>query len=260
MQHSEARRARCTGRSFERWASSLSRSLDRRRWTADGSQSGLFLAHLDLSPENVLVDAESGALLGIVDWEFAGFIPDWLALAHRRGSQMSGCRRGQQSTGGRWMAKRASETRLDCMTSRTEWKWRYFGVLWAREVAWEDQPLNISASKDKRQAWRACERMAPTRTNMCMGTNNGGPRRQRIRFSRLRCRTASRRASEADQTSHCSPSTVESSIGPTDSCGWEVRLWICYCPCERPGLRLNIHGDEDEDSETEELVRRRYRL
>jgi hypothetical protein len=43
-----------------------------------GWESGRFvLAYLDLSPQN----ADRDALLGIVNREFAGFVPDWLELA-----------------------------------------------------------------------------------------------------------------------------------------------------------------------------------
>ncbi|KAL2211152.1 hypothetical protein CC79DRAFT_566169 [Sarocladium strictum] len=34
-------------------------------------------AHADLSWENILVDAETGKVKGILDWEMAGFWPEW---------------------------------------------------------------------------------------------------------------------------------------------------------------------------------------
>ena len=33
--------------------------------------------HADLSRENILVDPSTGAITGIIDWEMAGFWPDW---------------------------------------------------------------------------------------------------------------------------------------------------------------------------------------
>lgn len=37
----------------------------------------IFFAHVDLSRENILVDPVTGAIAGIIDWEMAGFWPDW---------------------------------------------------------------------------------------------------------------------------------------------------------------------------------------
>ena len=37
------------------------------------------LAHGDLSDSNILIDPDTGAVTGIIDWEMAGFRPAWLA-------------------------------------------------------------------------------------------------------------------------------------------------------------------------------------
>lgn len=42
-------------------------------------ESMFHFAHGDLSYENMLVDADSGAIVGVLDWESAGFYPPWLA-------------------------------------------------------------------------------------------------------------------------------------------------------------------------------------
>lgn len=38
---------------------------------------GIRFAHADLSWENILVDPETGNITGIIDWEMAGFWPEW---------------------------------------------------------------------------------------------------------------------------------------------------------------------------------------
>ena len=43
-------------------------------------ESGMFhLAHGDLSSYNILIDPDTGAVTGLIDWEMAGFRPAWLA-------------------------------------------------------------------------------------------------------------------------------------------------------------------------------------
>ena len=38
---------------------------------------GIIFAHADISWENILVDPATGDVTGILDWEMAGFWPDW---------------------------------------------------------------------------------------------------------------------------------------------------------------------------------------
>ncbi|KAB5580707.1 kinase-like domain-containing protein [Coniochaeta sp. 2T2.1] len=40
-------------------------------------ESGIVFAHADVSWENILVDCTSGRVTGILDWEMAGFWPEW---------------------------------------------------------------------------------------------------------------------------------------------------------------------------------------
>ena len=37
------------------------------------------LAHGDFSSYNILIDPDTGAVTGLIDWEMAGFRPAWLA-------------------------------------------------------------------------------------------------------------------------------------------------------------------------------------
>ncbi len=46
----------------------------RRRLPDD---NGIMFAHADVSWENILVDRVSGSVTGILDWEMAGFWPEW---------------------------------------------------------------------------------------------------------------------------------------------------------------------------------------
>lgn len=44
------------------------------------NESGMFhLAHGDFSSYNILIDPDTGAITGLIDWEMAGFRPAWLA-------------------------------------------------------------------------------------------------------------------------------------------------------------------------------------
>ncbi|KAF4958092.1 hypothetical protein FGADI_2650 [Fusarium gaditjirri] len=38
---------------------------------------GIHFAHADISGENILLDPMTGSITGIVDWEMAGFWPEW---------------------------------------------------------------------------------------------------------------------------------------------------------------------------------------
>jgi aminoglycoside phosphotransferase len=46
-----------------------------RRLLSDGH--GIVFAHADLSWENILIDPETGKVTGVLDWEMAGFWPEW---------------------------------------------------------------------------------------------------------------------------------------------------------------------------------------
>lgn len=39
----------------------------------------IIFAHADISWENILVDPATGTVTGILDWEMAGFWPEWWA-------------------------------------------------------------------------------------------------------------------------------------------------------------------------------------
>lgn len=40
-------------------------------------ESAVVFAHADVSCENILVDFASGRVTGVLDWEMAGFWPEW---------------------------------------------------------------------------------------------------------------------------------------------------------------------------------------
>ena len=42
------------------------------------SRAPFHFAHADLSVANLMVDPDSGAITGVIDWEMAGFRPAWL--------------------------------------------------------------------------------------------------------------------------------------------------------------------------------------
>lgn len=43
------------------------------------------LCHNDLGPQNVFVDPDTFKIVGIIDWEFAGFFPQYFELPLWRG-------------------------------------------------------------------------------------------------------------------------------------------------------------------------------
>jgi len=115
------------------------------------------LGHLDLSPENILVEPETGAITGIVDWEFSGFVPDWMALSppswiadeclpswngsswttdHRR------CERDSFNVDHSFDAAQSSLLR----------------AVWEKEVAWDSDTMGATQHKaqEKRKMWKAC--------------------------------------------------------------------------------------------------------
>lgn len=55
--------------------------LDRRPWPRISSDAEEFvLCHNDLGPQNIFVDPISFQIVGIIDWEFAGFFPPYFEL------------------------------------------------------------------------------------------------------------------------------------------------------------------------------------
>lgn len=55
--------------------------LDRRDWPRISSDSDEFvLCHNDLAPQNIFVDPHNFRIVGIIDWEFAGFFPQYFEL------------------------------------------------------------------------------------------------------------------------------------------------------------------------------------
>lgn len=57
--------------------------LDRRPWEQKSSATGLaefVLCHTDLAPGNILVNPTTYRITGILDWEFAGFYPEYFEL------------------------------------------------------------------------------------------------------------------------------------------------------------------------------------
>lgn len=55
--------------------------LDRRSWPRISSETADFvLCHNDLGPQNIFVDSDSFQIVGIIDWEFAGFFPPYFEL------------------------------------------------------------------------------------------------------------------------------------------------------------------------------------
>ncbi|KAJ2891333.1 hypothetical protein MKZ38_000564 [Zalerion maritima] len=55
--------------------------LDRRPWPPKLSESeDLVLCHNDLSTQNIFVDPGTFQIVGIIDWEFAGFFPPYFEL------------------------------------------------------------------------------------------------------------------------------------------------------------------------------------
>jgi hypothetical protein len=122
------------------------------------------MAHLDLTPENILVDPESAAVVGIVDWEFAGFVPEWIALAPPSWiaeewlPSWSGAEWGldgdefERNPFGE--LRRETELLQEMRRSQHE----ILRFLWEEEVAWDDVTRDISRPEtiEKRKAWKAC--------------------------------------------------------------------------------------------------------
>ena len=56
------------------------------------SSAPFHFAHADLSVANLMVDPESGAITGVIDWEMAGFRPAWLCATSRTWFDDDPCR------------------------------------------------------------------------------------------------------------------------------------------------------------------------
>jgi hypothetical protein len=55
--------------------------LDRRLWPRISTDSDEFvLCHNDLAPQNIFVDPNTFQIVGIIDWEFAGYFPQSFEL------------------------------------------------------------------------------------------------------------------------------------------------------------------------------------
>ena len=69
--------------------------LDRRLWPRISSETDEFVfCHNDLGQQNIFVDPTSFRIVGIIDWEFAGFFPPsfelplWRATEWKDGKKM----------------------------------------------------------------------------------------------------------------------------------------------------------------------------
>ncbi|PVG01420.1 hypothetical protein CPB86DRAFT_823681 [Serendipita vermifera] len=122
------------------------------------------MAHLDLTPDNILVDPETAAVVGIVDWEFSGFVPEWIALAPPTWITDEWL---PSWTGNEWQldgdecernpfGELRQETELVKEMRRSQRDILRF--LWEEEVAWDDVTRDISRPEtiEKRKAWKAC--------------------------------------------------------------------------------------------------------
>lgn len=70
--------------------------LDRRVWlriTAAEGEEEFVLCHNDLAPQNIFVDPETFRIVGIIDWEFAGYFPKEFELPLWREFEWEGGKR-----------------------------------------------------------------------------------------------------------------------------------------------------------------------
>lgn len=78
--------------------------LDRRVWlritSAEGGQEFVF-CHNDLAPQNIFVDPETFRIVGIIDWEFAGYFPKEFELPLWREFEWEGGKRMYDEVRGR---------------------------------------------------------------------------------------------------------------------------------------------------------------
>ena len=113
----------------------------------DKEDDRFVLAHLHLSPENILVDEETGAVTGIVDWEFSGFVPEWLALAPPP-----------------WIAGESLPTWSEDGWKTDQEESPYGSVdeleqlrtTWGKAVAWDGHIQTPQEPSEKRMMWKAC--------------------------------------------------------------------------------------------------------
>lgn len=113
----------------------------------DKEDDRFVLAHLHLSPENILVDEETGAVTGIVDWEFSGFVPEWLALAPP--TWITNESLPTWSEGG-W------KTEEDESPYGSTDELEQLRTTWVSAVSWDDQSQTQHDASDKRTMWKAC--------------------------------------------------------------------------------------------------------
>lgn len=121
------------------------------------SSERFVLAHLDLTPENILVEPETGTVTGVVDWEFSGFVPDWLALAPP--SWVSNDWLPSWS-GSHWNSE-GDLSELDPFKGGREYDTAQSALLralWEKEVTRNAAALSAAQQKaqDKRKMWKAC--------------------------------------------------------------------------------------------------------
>jgi hypothetical protein len=121
------------------------------------SSERFVLAHLDLTPENILVEPETGAVTGIVDWEFSGFVPDWLALAPPSWVSNDWL---PSWAGSNW-SNEGDLSELDPFKGGREFNAAQSAMLrtlWEKEVTRDAEALGAAQQKSqlKRKMWKAC--------------------------------------------------------------------------------------------------------
>ncbi|KAG8831931.1 hypothetical protein FRC17_002336 [Serendipita sp. 399] len=179
----------------------------------DEDEERFVLSHLHLSPENILVDPETGALTGIVDWEFAGFVPEWVALAPP--TWISDEWLPTWSEGNGWATEDGEPDEDSEVAAQLR-------ELWEKTVSWDMLSVADCGSVMKRKMWKAClsewhelERASAWARGVIYS-------RLRPTYMHASKSMASHPYSESDESyldsdlaPRChSPSTAESSTGP----------------------------------------------
>ena len=189
------------------------------------SSERFVLAHLDLSLENILVDPETGAVTGIVDWEFSGFVPDWMALAPPSWISDEWL---PSWNGSNWSAE-GHECELDPFdvghlfdAAQSE----SLRAIWAKEVTWDAETMTAAQQKaqEKRKMWKACMSEWHQLERACAWARGVVSSRlqsqnddefQRRQVDALYSDSEMAHEDSADCRARCnSPSTADSSIGP----------------------------------------------